>query len=88
MVKLEDFIYINNNSISPEICSDIITLFENDKRQHPGTTSHGVDVEYKNTTDLLMIHGDPLLDKINKLLAKELTYNISAFINPFYKVMD
>lgn len=84
MVNIEDLIYINNKSISPEICSDIITLFENDKRQYQGTTSLGVNVKYKNTTDLLMIHGDPQWDKINKLLTKELACNINAFIKPFY----
>ena len=37
----DSFIYLKNNSISKDLCSEIIYLFENERNLHyPGETSY------------------------------------------------
>jgi hypothetical protein len=73
------FIYRNNESLSPEICKEIIEIFEASNKKYNGCTIGGVQKSIKNTTDLLM--GDSEWDKINILLRNELYYNLKKHLS-------
>ena len=66
-----DLVYISKNSLSKELCVDMINLFEKDPKCYPGVTHGGLNPTIKDTTDLIITKAGPQWDKINKLLTKE-----------------
>jgi hypothetical protein len=87
---MDKFIYINRNSISPQLSNDIIQLFEEDKDLHTkGTTLGGINDKIKKTSDYII----PLISnqkwvKIQKFLTKELNKNISKYLNELNSMID
>jgi len=76
------FVYENNNSLSTEICIDIINYFEtksNDK--YKGVCGGGVNTDIKDTIDCQITENNESTYKYHRLLSKELTYNIRNYIN-------
>lgn len=51
-------IWTKNNSLTTEFCNHIIDKFENDEERHVGRVGHGVDLNIKNTMDLLISKSD------------------------------
>lgn len=55
-VKLSDFIYTANNTLTPEFCSHVIKKFDKDDRSHPGyignTETSRIDPLVKDSLDL------------------------------------
>jgi len=78
--SLIDLIYVNEKSISRELCGDIITLFEQSEH-HDGTTLNGLNKNVKDTTELIIQPDDPNWTKIHKLLIKELRNNVEDYYN-------
>jgi hypothetical protein len=76
-----DLIYINKNSLSKELCVDMINLFENDPNCYPGITHNGLDPMIKDTTDLIITKVGPQWIKMNDLLTKELKMNVEKYIS-------
>lgn len=74
-------IYENENSLSHELCRDIIELFENDKDngKYQGVTGSGLNKNVKDTTDLV-ITNFPSWDNVTLCLKKELQKNIVEYI--------
>ena len=90
-----DIVHINQNSISRELCDDIINLFSQEKNRYPGETTGGVNTKVKDTTDFIITDGGPKWDKINKVLEKELSNNVTEYIKkcnnnvePEYNVLN
>ena len=84
IIEKDKYIYINNDSLSVEICEDIITIFENDdtyKRKGVcgSKLNGGVNPDIKDTTDYSITHFDPNFVDIFDLLYKELNYNIKKY---------
>lgn len=77
---MENYIYINDNSISNELCSDIINLFENSENKYEGVTQSGLDKNIKNTIDFQIPHTDKKWSKIHKFLHDEITRNLSKYL--------
>jgi Rps23 Pro-64 3,4-dihydroxylase Tpa1-like proline 4-hydroxylase len=75
-----DIVHINKNSISRELCSDMINLFSQEKNRYPGSTLGGVNLNVKDTTDFKITDAGPNWDKINKVLSKELTNNVTEYV--------
>jgi hypothetical protein len=75
-----NFIYENDNSLSEELCNDIIELYENDDRKYDGITQGGLQKKIKNTTDLIIPKNNEKWEKIEKCLYKELHKNILKYI--------
>ena len=69
---MEKFIYINSNSISPQLSNDIIQLFEEDKDLHrKGVTISGINENIKKTTDFIIpLNPEKKWIKIQKFLTK------------------
>lgn len=81
--QLIDLIYVNPNSLSKELCIDMINLFENDKHTVHGETGRGLDKEIKDTTDLVISNGGKSWERINELLTKELNNNVIEYVKQF-----
>ena len=83
--NLENYFYINNNSLSKEICNDMINFFESDELgKYEGITQGGVRKDVKDTIDFQILpknkNKDPKWSKVRELLEKELTNNIKKYI--------
>jgi Rps23 Pro-64 3,4-dihydroxylase Tpa1-like proline 4-hydroxylase len=86
-----DFIYTNNNSLSKELCDDIIELYERDKRfAGKGQTITGVNSHIKDSMDLPISQIMELKEciewkNIHKLLCSELYANLKKYIKNISK---
>lgn len=82
---MEEYIYINDNSFSKEICNDIIDMFENQEDKCDGVTFGGLDKNVKDTIDfrIPIDESNPHFikwQKIRDLLKNELTRNLNIYI--------
>ena len=81
----ENYLYINKNSICKQLCSDIITLFEEETGKYEGITAKGLDKNIKDTTDFIIPRsGYPLetikkWERIDTFLTKELDINVKKY---------
>jgi hypothetical protein len=58
-VKISDLIYIKDDVLSVDFCNHLIDKYEQDERKKPGVVSRGgLDVSYKNCTDLFISNLD------------------------------
>lgn len=74
------YIYINENSLSIELCKDIINLFEVEEGRYIGQTASGVNKDIKDTTDYTINPDNKKWSKIHSLLNKELTNNLKSYL--------
>ena len=86
--RSSDLIYVNNASLSKEICRDIINIFESEDDKSPGEIISGVNVNVKDTTDFVITRGGSRWDEINALLSDELHRNVSTYIKNFRTSID
>ena len=83
------FIFTNKNSLSKDLCDDIIKLFEDDyNNQYKGLTASGVNNKIKDTWDLNITDGGDYWKRYCKVLARELTNNISEYYKKYNINMD
>jgi len=77
---LTDYIYINENSMSSELCEDIISMFENQETgKYTGITQGGIQQNVKDTVDFMIPKNDAKWMKMNSFLSKELNNNILEY---------
>lgn len=84
--EYSSFIYSNPNSLSSELCKDIISKFEDSENRYDGATLGGVNKEVKHTKDLLLKTKD--WDRITTTLRNELHHNLKIFIDKLSDVED
>ena len=82
MENSNQFLYIKKNSISRELCNDMINLFEQEDDRYEGVVGNNsiVNKNVKDTTDFVISDGGERWDKINKTLNKELTNNVNEYL--------
>lgn len=68
MTKLEDFIYIKDFVLSPEICEEICLKYELTEGKHKGETLGGVSPDVKYTTDYNIQYNDDKWKRVFNLL--------------------
>lgn len=51
-MKNTDFISVIDNALPPELCQQIIDIFETSEHLAPGETGGGVDTSKKRSTDV------------------------------------
>lgn len=73
--------FVNENSLSKELCSEIIQLFENNTDKYPGITGGGLNKSVKNTTDLVIPMYDVKWKRIYKFILSELQTNIKKYFS-------
>ena len=67
----DDFIYLENNNLSAEICKEIINKFENSDNKVPGIVGDGLlQKEKKHTLDLRITNNNDWKDIDNYLCNK------------------
>lgn len=74
------YIYSNNNSISKELCADIIDMFEKEDGKYEGITFSGLNKKVKDTTDFIIPKVSEKWNKISSFLTDELTRNLSIYL--------
>jgi hypothetical protein len=72
------YIYTNPNSLSRELCEEIINKYEVSTEKRDGSTLGGVNREVKYTKDLLMRTSE--WDRITVTLRNELHHNLNIFL--------
>lgn len=78
---MNDLIYINKNSLSPELCNDMINMFELEEHRYQGCTINGVDKDVKDTTDFQLNNSNGShWNNINRTLSKEINYNVKEYV--------
>jgi hypothetical protein len=91
---MNNLIYINNVSISKELCEDIIDIFEKEPNKYEGVTQGGLDKNIKDTKDFslnsYLEHNSEDWNKIRIFLKKELVNNLKEYYNAnkFYTAND
>lgn len=78
-----DLLYINVNSLSRELCNNIINLFEQSGNRYDGQTFGGTDKNVKDTTDLVITNAGSIWDRINKTLFNELNHNVRKYVKKY-----
>ena len=82
--SLETYFYTNSNSLSKEVCNDIINYFENEPSKYEGVTAGGLNKDVKDTLDYSIPikneNNKPHWNKIRTLLEKELNNNIKKYV--------
>ena len=83
--NLEKYFYINKNSLSKEICYDIINFFESeDKNKYEGVTGGGLRKDIKDTLDFQIPvkneKNKTHWNKIRDLLERELNANVKHYV--------
>jgi len=79
-------VYINTDSLSKDLCSEIIQLFEKDDYKYSGISMGGYNIDIKQTTDLNITtraNEDKRWEIIHNVLLKELKHNITKYIQNF-----
>lgn len=77
---INSFIYLNKNSISEELCDELIKLYEDEKeRKYEGVVHSGLRKDIKDTTDFIIPRTDEKWTKVFNFLEKELTTNIQKY---------
>lgn len=76
-----EFVYLNETSLSIELCAKIIELYENENNKYNGVTLGGYNPNIKNTTDLNINPNCTKWQKVNKVLENELKQNVEQYMN-------
>ena len=71
---IDTFVYLNKNSISHELCDDLIKLFEEETDgKYEGVTASGLNKDIKDTTDFIITKINEKWSKMYDFLEKEQT---------------
>jgi Rps23 Pro-64 3,4-dihydroxylase Tpa1-like proline 4-hydroxylase len=79
--NIMDLLFVNQHSLSQELCNDMIALFESDEHRYGGLTLSGLRKNIKDTTDC-PIEGLKW-DKMKKVLIKELNNNVKEYVTNY-----
>jgi Rps23 Pro-64 3,4-dihydroxylase Tpa1-like proline 4-hydroxylase len=79
--KLNRYIYLNEHSLSHELCKEIIDMFNKEPNKLPGRTVGGINPNTKNTIDYSIQHTAIHWKKIRECVIDELLYNVEVYIN-------
>jgi|694.fasta_scaffold61786_4 hypothetical protein len=81
-------IFINKNSLSTNLCSEIINKFESSGNTYKGVVKIGLDLSIKNTRDMVISAKDKEWSEISKTLDRELKFNIAQYLKSLNDVED
>jgi len=77
-----EFIYIEKNSLSENLCKRLIELFNKDEDRYQGITLDGVKLETKNTIDLkINRYKSEEWAEIDDILFKELNKHLKIYFD-------
>jgi len=79
MYGLDRYIYINENSLSTDLCDEIINKFEEEEKKRAGSTFGGIQPKVKDTIDYDIEINNPKWSRIRETLIAELVNNIEIY---------
>ena len=83
-----DLLYINDNSLSKELCDEIIHKYENEgEYRKKGITAGGFNPDVKNTLDFNIFKKEKW-EIIHKTLYQEIARNLQKYINNNNKILN
>ena len=82
---IDTFVYLNNNSISHELCDDLIKLYEEETEKYEGVTHSGLNKDIKDTTDFVIPKLNEKWSKMYDFLEKELKTNLKKYYSQLNK---
>ena len=83
---IDTFVYLNKNSISHELCDDLIKLFEEETDgKYEGVTASGLNKDIKDTTDFIITKINEKWSKMYEFLEKELKTNKKKYYTKLNK---
>jgi len=92
---MNELIYVTYNSLSVELCHEMINMFELEDRRYEGLTIGGVNKHVKDTTDFSITSAGLHWDRFNKTLSRELARCIKHYVKtysdqlgPSYNIFD
>ena len=75
------FIFVADNIVTPEKCTEIIDRFEKDrKHQHQGVTAGGVDISVKDSIDLMPDMNPEEWKDIEELFHKKISLMLDLYV--------
>ena len=75
-----EYIYTNKNSILPELCDELICMYnEQTTNKYEGITAGGLNKNIKDTKDYVIEKNDPKWSRIHSFLEKELYRNLQKY---------
>ena len=77
-ILTDPFIWVYNDVVPKGKCQEIIERFENDNNHHQGITGRGLDLESKNSLDLLISRLDDWKD-IDNYFSSLISYLIDKY---------
>lgn len=78
---MDPYIYINKHSLSPELCKDIIEIYEKTQNKHRASTLDGLNEDFLKAMQCYIDNiTDPNWPKIHEFLQKELTQNVLKYM--------
>lgn len=77
----KSFVYSKKNSLSKELCEQIITIHNNDKTKTDGSTLGGVNKNVKDTTDITINFDSDKYIELHEILITELMNTLPEYIN-------
>lgn len=80
---MTSFIEVIDNVISPELCQEFITCFDNSKNTAPGMTGGGVDTDKKRSIDVSIMRYPEFQQPYQKLLP-QVTQHIMAYFEKYF----
>ena len=83
---VDNFIYVNEESLSEDLCDDIVELFEKQETgKYAGVTGGGLLKTVKDTVDLIISKNDEKWINIEALLERELSKNVKKYVDNLNK---
>lgn len=86
METYKSFVYSTNNSLSDELCDEIINIHMNDITKKDGSTLGGVNKEVKDTTDVVINADCNKYKDILDVLKNKINDIIPIYINTFTSI--
>jgi len=77
----KSFVYSKKNSLSKELCEQIITIHHNDETKKDGSTLGGVNKNVKDTTDIVINFDSNMYTELQEILKTELMNTLPQYIN-------
>ena len=79
----DPFVFVAEDIITPEKCSEIIDRFEKDKKhQRQGVTAGGIQIEVKNSIDLMPDNNPEDWKDVEDLFHEKISLMLDLYIKP------
>ena len=76
-MDIDDLIYVVQNQLEKDFCKHVIEKFKNDNDKYQGLIGRGLDLDVKQSMDLMISESDDWKDE-DEVFFQSLTKNLQA----------